>query len=132
MKAFARHFAEMLAAMLIGMATIGAPFHSIDGPAAASLGMAFAMTLPMAAWMRHRAHSWPRCAEMAAAMFTPALALIALHSGGTIGPAAVLTAQHAAMVPIMLAVMLARRGEYSRPVESRWSCPICARTQRAT
>jgi len=98
----------------------------------ASLGMALAMTLPMVAWMRHRAHSWPRCAEMAGAMFAPALALIALHSGGVIGAEAVLPAQHAVMVPSMLALMLARRGEYSGPVESRWSCPICARAQRAT
>lgn len=108
---FLRHFAEMLAAMLLGMAVLGWPAHGIDSAPAALLLMATSMTAPIVAWMRHRGHGWARAGEMAGAMYAPAAALALLGAG--------LDAYHATMVPSMLAVMLLRREDYSRPLRRR-------------
>jgi hypothetical protein len=62
----------------------------------ATLVMAFSMTAPMVAWMRHRHHPWNACLEMTAAMVAPAIPLCALRMadvisdgicGRTAGPA---------------------------------------------
>jgi hypothetical protein len=112
---FLRNFAEMLLAMVLGMAVFGSLLRGISAaPAAASLAMAVSMTLPMAAWMRHRGHAWARVAEMAGAMFLPAIVLVLLLLAGVVTGQPLLDIQHAAMVPGMLAVMLLRRREYSR------------------
>ena len=77
--------------------------------------MAFNMTLPMVLWMRHRGHGWERGGEMAAAMFVPALALLALYGLGAISKGLVLPGQMVLMLPAMLLVMLHRVDEYSAP-----------------
>lgn len=123
---FLRHFAEMLVAMLLGMAVLGGAFSGIlslagtsysdtqrDVPALVSLVMAVNMTAPMAAWTRHRGHAWARVAEMSGAMFLPALALIALLPAGVVDGRSLIDIQHGVMVPAMLAVMLLRRSYYS-------------------
>jgi hypothetical protein len=46
--------------------------------------MAFNMTAGMTLWMRRRRHSWAMCAEMAGAMFVPAIAAIVLYWSGLI------------------------------------------------
>ena len=127
-RSFLRHFVEMVLAMVLGMvvldgllrgalAAAGTDFSEArdQAPALLALAMLAGMSLPMAAWMRHRRHSWPRVAEMSGAMFLPVLVLMALHRGGAIDARALLDAQHGAMVACMLAVMLLRRGEYARP-----------------
>ena len=99
---FVRHFAEMFFAMMVGMMALGA----LDGlilsaagtsvkhvrnsaPEVFALVMALNMTIGMTLWMRHRRHSWAMCAEMAAAMFAPAILAIALFRAGVVdGPAA--------------------------------------------
>jgi hypothetical protein len=76
--------------------------------------MAFAMTVPMVAWMRYRGHGWTPAAEMSAAMFVPSFAAIGLLWAGSVTDGhALLMIQHVAMFPAMLAVMLLRLDEYT-------------------
>jgi hypothetical protein len=75
--------------------------------------MAFNMTAGMTLWMRRRRHSWAMCAEMAGAMFVPAIAAIVLYWSGLIdGAGPMMGVENTAMFPEMIAVMLLRRGEY--------------------
>ena len=120
---FTRHYIEMVVAMFLGMFVLGGAAAGLlvlagvdvgdwrtEAPAALLLGMALSMTIPMVAWMRHRGHGWRPSAEMAAAMFVPSLAAIAL--GGAIDIDDQLMLQHVGMFPAMLAAMLLRREEY--------------------
>jgi hypothetical protein len=124
---FARHYVEMLVAMVLGMVVLGTPatfalgaagmsmseLHN-DTPALMLLGMAVTMTVPMVAWMRYRGHGWPASAEMSASMFIPAFATIALLWGGLVEDiGALMLIEHVAMLPAMLVAMLLRREEYS-------------------
>lgn len=130
-KHFVRHFLEMLAAMLVGMGVVWLPLAGIlalagssytaaeeDLPVLIAVVMAIGMTAPMAAWMRHRRHSWPRVAEMAGAMFVLTGVLVIAYVAGAIGGKDMVEAQHGAMIPVMLGVMLLRRETYSQPVRS--------------
>jgi len=126
-RTFTRHYAEMLAAIFLGMFVLGfalaAPLElagvdvsswKTESPALLLLGMAFTMTVPMVAWMRHRRHGWAPAWEMTAAMFVPSLAAIGLLWAGIETDIDVLLEiQHVAMFPSMLGVMLLRRHEYS-------------------
>jgi hypothetical protein len=130
MRHFIRHYVEMVIAMLVGMFVLGGAVVALlaalgvdvealydDAPAVVVLAMAFSMTAPMVAWMRHRGHGWAPAREMAAAMFAPAIAAIALYLAGAIDDTDTLMAiEHVAMFPLMLAVMLLRRSEYARAV----------------
>jgi hypothetical protein len=124
---FARHYVEMLVAMVLGMVVLGTPatfalgaagrsmseLHN-DTPALMLLAMAVTMTVPMVAWMRYRGHGWPASAEMSASMFIPAFATIALLWGGLVEDiGALMLIEHVAMLPAMLVAMLLRREEYS-------------------
>ena len=115
--AFLRHYGEMVLAMLVGMAMLHPALMVVDlesdAPALFLLAMAFAMSAPMVAWMRHRGHSWERGAEMAGSMFAPTLLAIALLDAGLLETTGALVIQHAIMFPAMLAVMLVRRDEYT-------------------
>jgi flagellar biosynthetic protein FliP len=128
---FLRHLGEMLLAMVVGMIVLGALYRGVlvaagtsasevrhSVPELASLVMAFNMTVGMAAWMRHRGHSWERTAEMGGAMFVPAAAAIVLFWCSLVTSDSILPLQHVAMLPAMIAVMLFHRGEYSLPVHS--------------
>jgi hypothetical protein len=126
---FFRHLGEMFLAMMVGMWALAAldaalfaaagtsiPDVKDSAPEVWGLLMALNMTVGMTLWMRHRRHTWAMCAEMAGAMFAPAVAAIVLFwcsviHGTSIGPVTM-----AAMLPAMIAVMLLRRGEYSQPV----------------
>jgi hypothetical protein len=124
---FARHYAEMVAAMLLGMLILGLPAEGAlraigtsttqlrdDAPAVALLGMAVIMTIPMVAWMRHRGHAWRPGAEMAASMFLPTFGVIALMAAGAITDfMTLMSLEHVVMLPSMLVAMLLRRDEYS-------------------
>src|SRR5688572_3838973 len=81
---FTRHYLEMVVAMVLGMVVLGMALAVAlglagvqvsswrsDAPALLLLGMAFTMTVPMVAWMRHRGHGWAPAADMTAAMFLP-------------------------------------------------------------
>jgi flagellar biosynthetic protein FliP len=123
---FWRHFLEMSAAMWIGMVVGGVLFKAVlaafgttitevrlQYPELAVLVMGVNMTVPMVAWMRHRGHSWRSSAEMAAAMFVPAIPVIALLRSEVIAFAAVCGLYCAVMTAAMLALMLYRRSEYT-------------------
>jgi hypothetical protein len=123
---FVRHYAEMVVAMFLGMAVLGIPAGwamgavgtswselTDDAPALMFLGMATTMTVPMVAWMRYRGHAWRPNAEMAASMYIPTFAAIALLPAGV----HVMTAmgiQHVLMFPAMLGAMLLRPAEYAQ------------------
>jgi hypothetical protein len=124
---FARHYAEMVAAMFLGMVVLGLPLVALLGLVGIDvsswreeaielllLGMAFTMIVPMAGWMRHRGHAWGRVWEMTGSMVVPSLAAIGLLWAGIAeDPDALLHIQHIAMLPSMLAVMLLRLDEYA-------------------
>jgi hypothetical protein len=124
---FARHYVEMVVAMLLGMFVLGGlgavllglagidtgDWHS-DAPALMLLSMAVTMSVPMVAWMRHRGHGWAPCSEMTASMLLPTFGAIALLAVGLVEDGGTLMLiQHVVMFPGMLAVMLLRRDEYS-------------------
>jgi hypothetical protein len=123
---FARHYAEMVLAMLLGMAVLWMPAKLAlgafgmssqelhDNGAAMLLVMATTMTVPMVAWMRYRGHGWPASLEMSASMYLPTFAAIALLGAGLVEDlGALMTLEHVAMLLSMLAAMLLRRDEYS-------------------
>jgi hypothetical protein len=124
---FARHYAEMVVAMFLGMAVLWLPtglalnaaglsmseLHD-DAPAVMLLWMAVIMTAPMVAWMRFRGHRWAPSAEMAASMFLPTFAVIGLLAASVVDDVMVLmTVEHVVMFPSMLVAMLLRRDEYT-------------------
>jgi hypothetical protein len=124
-RAFARHFGEMLLAMLLGMLVLGGLAELAFALSGSSLSdqpggtqvmlMAFNMTVPMVLWMRHRGHAAARNVEMALSMIVPSVAAAALAWAGAIGTGAALGIQHAVMIPAMLGVMLWRYQDYSHP-----------------
>ena len=124
---FVRHYVEMVIAMFAGMLVLGIPAEGaltamgsgsselqVDAPAVALLGMAVIMTVPMVGWMRYRGHGRQPCLEMAASMFIPTFAVIALLSAGIVEDfGALMGIEHVVMLPSMLVAMLLRREEYS-------------------
>lgn len=114
---FVGHFLEMLIAMAVGMFAL-APLWSFVTPGLISradthtLVMATNMTLGMALWMKIRRHSWPRIAEMSAAMYLPFVVLLVPYWLGAISGGALMAVGHLLMVPAMLAAMLWRRSDY--------------------
>ena len=114
----ARHYVEMVVAMLVGMFVLGGlravlglttPFE--EHPGTAYLLMAIDMSVGMAAWMRHRGHGWASTLEMCAAMFVP-LVLVPLVWAGAMAAMTFMGVAHAVMLAAMLAVLLRRRDEF--------------------
>jgi hypothetical protein len=111
---FTGHYVEMVAAMLIGMVALHPlwPSSWLAHPDVDALVMAANMTVAMTAAMLLRRHSWPRIAEMAAAMVLPFAVLLVPYWLGAISAMTVMVAAHVIMFPLMLAVMLWRRADY--------------------
>jgi hypothetical protein len=128
---FVRHYAEMLAAMFLGMFVLGIPALvalgaagvssaelRADAPALLLLGMGVTMTMPMVAWMRHRGHGWAASNEMSASMLIPTAGVIGLLGAGLVDDVGtLLMIEHVVMLPSMLLAMLLRRGEYSHAAQ---------------
>ncbi|MCE7006642.1 hypothetical protein LWC34_27995 [Kibdelosporangium philippinense] len=110
---FARHYVEMLAAMVAGMLLFGPLWPSVPGPDVQALVMATNMTLGMGIWMRIRDHSWRAIAEMGAAMYVPFLLLLGPFWLGLLSADVLMIGGHVLMLPFMLGLMLLRRDEYS-------------------
>ena len=120
---FVRHYAEMVAAMFIGMFTLSKPAEwlfnalgtstSSDHPVMMLFSMGITMTLPMIAWMRFRGHAWRPTNEMAAWMILPTFGAMALVGTGVMNSDMVMVLEHVAMLAGMLVAMLLRRDEYS-------------------
>ncbi|HEX2088046.1 MAG TPA: MMPL family transporter, partial [Solirubrobacteraceae bacterium] len=114
-RVFARHYGEMVLAMVVGMAALGAPLGAIagDGETLMLLNMGLSMTVPMVAWMRFRGHGWRVTLEMAASMVLPTLGAVALFAGGIVEDLdAVLLGEHVVMLVAMAVAMLLRPSEY--------------------
>jgi hypothetical protein len=114
----ARHYVEMVVAMLAGMLVLGGlralaglTLSFEDHPASAYTLMAVDMSLGMAAWMRYRGHGWASTLEMCAAMFVP-LALAPLVWADALAPMSFMTLAHVVMLVAMLVVLLRRRDEH--------------------
>ncbi|HUQ60015.1 hypothetical protein [Lentzea sp.] len=107
-----RHGAEMLVAMLVGMALLG-PLWTPQGVEPAALWMAVSMSVPMALWMRYRGHG--RILEMCAAMAVPYLVLLVPYWAGLLDGEAVEMGGHLLMLPAMAAVLVLRRHEHGTP-----------------
>jgi len=126
-RTFLRHYAEMVVAMLLGMFVLGAvlavPLEAAgidvsswdkEAPELLLLSMAFTMTVPMVAWMRHRGHRWAPCWEMTAAMFVPAfLAIGLLWAEVSTNVHGLMGIEHTVMFTAMFGLMLLRWREYS-------------------
>jgi hypothetical protein len=124
---FARHYVEMLVVMFIGMGALALPVDGLlltagtsagdvwdDAPAIMLSFMCLSMTGPMVAWMRFRGHAWAASLEMGASMVLPTLfVLTLLWTGALTGNGALMTLEHALMLPAMLVAMLLRRDEYT-------------------
>jgi deazaflavin-dependent oxidoreductase (nitroreductase family) len=126
---FLRHLAEMVLAMMVGMAIYGGVRALIDPSAfsealrvhldARYLAMALFMAGPMVLLMRYRGHGWRRTGEMVGAMVVPVAAACLLWRAGVgeVVPAlsdeALGTSAHVAMYVGMLLAMLYRFGDYS-------------------
>ena len=120
---FTLHLGEMLIAMFLGMLVLGGAVEIALLAAGGSLGdapgslqaavMAVTMTAPMVWWMSYRGHPKSHNVEMAASMIVPSAIVIVLNWVGAISSDAVLVAQHAVMIPAMVAVMLWRYDHYS-------------------
>ena len=124
---FARHYVEMVIAMVLGMAVLGVPAGwalgamgsswsalNEDAPALMLLAMAVTMTAPMVGWMSYRGHGARAGVEMSASMFLPTFAVIGLLGAGLVTEiGALLVVEHIAMLLAMLAAMLLRRAEYT-------------------
>jgi hypothetical protein len=118
----ARHFFEMVAAMLIGMAVLGALVRLscvltghedlLDHPGFRAPIMATNMAIGMVVWMRHRRHSRAAIGEMAAAMYVPLVVLAIPFWVGVLGGGALLGLMHVLMLPAMVVAMSRRRDEY--------------------
>ena len=114
---FAAHYLEMVVAMLVGMVALAPLWNLVlpglsAHPVADAMVMATDMALGMALWMRIRGHSWPRIAEMCAAMFVPFLVLLVPYWLGALSGDGLMTGGHILMFPAMLAAMIWRRGDY--------------------
>jgi hypothetical protein len=130
---FARHYAEMVIAMFLGMGVLGVPAGwalgamgsswsalNDDAPALMLLGMAFTMTVPMVGWMTYRGHGLRANAEMTASMFLPTFAVIGLLGAGLVTEiGALLVIEHVAMLASMLVAMLLRRDEYGAHAQTQ-------------
>jgi flagellar biosynthetic protein FliP len=114
---FAIHYVEMIVAMFVGMFALG-PMWSWLAPGVhdradvSSLVMATNMSIGMALWMAIRKHTWPRIAEMCAAMYVPFAVMFPAYWLGAIDSHTVMMAGHILMFPAMLVVMVWRRADY--------------------
>ncbi len=121
---FARHYFEMVAAMVVGMAALGGvaslalwllgQADVFDYLPVRTLVMATNMSVGMGLWMRHQGHTWSRIVEMSAAMYAPFLALLGPYATGLVGRGALMGGGHLLMLVAMLLVMLPRYEEYAQ------------------
>ncbi|MEU6006633.1 hypothetical protein [Streptomyces sp. NPDC047453] len=122
-KKFALHFAEMTAAMAVGMVVLHPAWMFVldalgavalmHNPYTGALIMATNMTVAMSAWMRFRGHRWQPIAEMGAAMYVPFLVLFVPLALELIDTGDLMLWGHLLMLPAMAVAMLLRPYEYA-------------------
>lgn len=114
-RSWLRHFVEMLAAMVVGMALLDPLWSGIVGnrPDAQVSAMAVDMAIGMGVWMAYRGHARRQIVEMAAAMVVPYAVLLVPYWFGGLSGEGLEMGGHSAMMLAMVGVMLVRRREYS-------------------
>jgi YHS domain-containing protein len=118
---FVRHYAEMVVAMLAGMAALGGAMAALGGlpgneyPLVEYAYMGAAMSVPMVWWMRRMGHPWADCWEMTASMVLPMYALVVPVALGAVAmaPMALMGWAHLAMFAGMALLMLYRWDTYA-------------------
>ena len=135
-RSVARHFGEMVLAMLAGMLTLYPAWTLVAGSGGIgwpervevdTLAMATAMALPMSGWMLYRGHRTAAVVEMSAAMYAGFLVFLPLFWAGAITPATLLTLGHVAMLLLMLVVTLRHPpAHHRRPAASTARSPRTA------
>ena len=120
---FVRHYLEMIAAMIVGMAVLGGAISLVlaltgngdvltDRPGARALIMATNMVIGMSVWMRYRHHSVTAIVDMAVAMYVPVAVLAVPFWLGVLSGGALIGLMHLLMLPAMWLVMMRRSDEY--------------------
>jgi hypothetical protein len=120
---FALHYVEMVVAMFAGMLVIGGTLRAMlimagtdysmeRAPVLMLVEMGCTMAIGMGVWMRVRDHGWASTVEMSLAMLVPAVTAAMLVALDAVDASAAMAAEHVAMFPLMLLVMLRRRGDY--------------------
>ena len=131
----ARHFIEMVLAMMVGMVVLGMAVGAIcaalghsafltDHAGFRSFVMMVNMSIGMAVWMRYRGHAWAPIGEMVGAMCLPWALLIVPYVGGAISADVLLVGMHVFMFPAMIAAMYHRRDEYAHHHHRRQHAPL--------
>ncbi|WP_328993286.1 hypothetical protein OG394_03130 [Kribbella sp. NBC_01245] len=110
-----RHFLEMVAAMVVGMALLDPLWSGIVGDRADARvsAMAVDMAIGMSVWMAYRGHGRRQIVEMAAAMVVPYAVLLVPYWFGWVSGEGLEMGGHSAIMLAMVVVMLVRRREYS-------------------
>jgi flagellar biosynthetic protein FliP len=113
--AFAGHYLEMVAAMLVGMMALAPAWNALwpghaDRPDTAALAMAANMTVAMVAWMAVRGHSRRGIALMSAAMVLPFAVLAVPFWAGLMPGDWIMPLGHVVMLPLMAVAMLLPSG----------------------
>ena len=126
---YTRHLAEMVVAMLAGMAALGVAIAAvgelpgIDNPLVQYAWMGAFMSVPMVAWMRRMGHAWADDLEMTVAMLVPMFALVLPVELGIALPGlsahALMILAHAAMILGMAALMVYRWDRYAGAAHCR-------------
>lgn len=115
-RTLALHYGEMVIAMAVGMFLFAPAWSLVPGLPATTevhaLVMATDMALGMAVWMRIRGHGWIGIAEMSSTMYVAFLVTLVPYWSGVVDGSTAITAGHVVMLPLMLAAMLWRRGDY--------------------
>ena len=120
---FALHYAEMVVAMFVGMLVLGGALRVVlsmagvdysmeSAPVLTLVEMGWTMAFGMGAWMRFRGHGWAGTVEMSLSMLVPAVVAATLVALDVVDAHVAMVAEHVAMFPLMLLVMLRRREEY--------------------
>lgn len=113
---FVGHYLEMCAAMVVGMLLLDPlwpdPWTAL--PDAGAAIMAVDMALAMGLWMRIRRHCWAATVQMCLVMAAPFALLLPAFWLGLLSGTALMIAGHLVMFPLMAAVMLRRRGDYTQ------------------
>jgi len=122
---FARHYLEMVVAMLVGMSVLG-PLESalLDPlgwqsvravPELDGLVMATNTTAATVAWTGYRGHSRAAPGLMVGSQVPAVRRALRAAVAGAVSPTGMLVGGHVLMLPAMAGAMLLRRDEYTGP-----------------
>jgi hypothetical protein len=126
---FAMHIGEMCVVMCAGAIVLSVAFFggaellgyedlTQRAPTLSAFVVAVNLSLPMAVWMRFRGMPWRPTVEMAGSTMVVGVLLIAAYWAELVAADRLIEIQTGLACPVMIAVMLARLGLYSRRHEA--------------